>query len=96
LEQIRYDALNNKYVDIYSSEILDLYANLHEGASYDLQQIGNICRLLLREDIGGIILCPRKLKIYIGYDYLMGIHSSTSIDSLIPIIEENSLFVEEF
>jgi hypothetical protein len=50
----------------------------------------------LREDIGAKIFYPRKLKIFICYDYLMGIHCNRSIENVIPTIEALGLFVEKF
>ncbi|MTH55351.1 hypothetical protein GKZ89_18310 [Bacillus mangrovi] len=61
----------------------------------DFHEVENLCRLQLREDIGVDIFYPRKLKIFIGYDYLMGVNSSRRLDSIIPEISAMGLFVEK-
>jgi hypothetical protein len=36
------------------------------------------------------------MKVFIGYDYLMGVHTSKCLDPIISSIEELGLYVEEF
>lgn len=50
---------------------------------------------MLREDIGAKVFYPRKLKVFICYDYLMGINCSKSIEKIIPQIENLGLYVEK-
>lgn len=79
----------------YTSDILELYNIANSIEKLEYEDLDLFCRLLLREDIGAKIWYPRKVKIFICYDYLMGIHSSRSIEKIIPAIETLGLFVEE-
>lgn len=80
----------------YTTDILEMYGAVEKMEKLEYKDLDSIIRLLLREDIGAKISYPRKLKIFICYDYLMGIHSSRSIEAVIPAIEALGLFVEEF
>lgn len=87
--------LNKNFRELYSQEILEIYNDVKNLDKLDNEKLNAYCRLLLREDIGSEVFYPGKMKVYIGYDYLMGIHTSKSIDSLIPMIEQLGLFVEK-
>ncbi|WP_312095600.1 hypothetical protein [Aminipila sp.] len=80
----------------YSQHLLNFYNRIESVKNLEYQDIDSFCRLLLREDIGAKLFYPRKLKIFICYDYLLGIHSSSSIEKVIPKITDLGLFVEEF
>lgn len=96
VDQFILEIKSDKFQDLYTLDMIKLYERLEEGINLNRTEIGEFCRLLLREDIGGLLVCPRKLKIHIGYDYLMGIESSTCLDKIITEIEEIGLFVERF
>lgn len=82
--------------ELYSQDIMEMYNSIKDGDKLDLVKVDSFCRLLLREDIGSDVFYPRRMKVFIGYDYLMGIHVSKSIDTLIPSIEQLGLFVEKY
>ncbi|WP_341278980.1 hypothetical protein [Paenibacillus sp. FSL H8-0537] len=85
----------NRFSKHYSSkDIKDVYYNLKNGKKYTAQQIESIIRLLLREDVGMEVFYENELKVFIGYDFLMGVHTLKSIESIIPSIENMGLFVE--
>lgn len=77
--------------DIYTKEMMDLYHKLESNSFINKFELCDLVRLELREDIGGLITTPYKLKIFIGYDYMMGIHSSKSIKALFEPIENLGL-----
>jgi hypothetical protein len=79
-----------------TSDILETYNSAEGIEKLEYKDLDLFFRLLLREDIGAKIFYPRRLKIFICYDYLMAIHSSRSIEKIIPDIEALGLFVEEF
>jgi len=81
---------------VHTDELLKLYYNLEFKKDLEYQDMDLFCRLLLREDIGAKLFYPRKLKIFICYDYLLGIHSNRSLEKVIPDIKALGLFVEEF
>lgn len=82
------------YSHLYSESLLDFYTNFN-GSQAGFDEVESLCRLQLREDIGVDLFSPRKLKIFIGYDYLMGVSSSRSLESIIPEIRATGLFVEK-
>ncbi|AZB42172.1 hypothetical protein CEF21_07660 [Bacillus sp. FJAT-42376] len=83
------------YSHLYSERLLDFYSNFN-GSQAGLDEVESFCRLQLREDIGVKLFAPRKLKVFIGYDYLMGVYSSKSLNPIIQEISAMGLFVEEF
>lgn len=83
------------YRELYTEEVLEIYSNANDLEQLDKDKLDSFCRLQLREDLGADVFYPRRMKVFIGYDYLMGIHTSKSIDSLIPQIEGLGLFVEK-
>ena len=87
--------IRKNFCELYSQDILETYADAKDLDKLDKEKVDSFCRLLLREDIGSEVYYPRRMKVFIGYDYLMGIHTSKSIDSLIPSIEQLGLFVEK-
>lgn len=91
----RFIEIINERKVVYDEDLLNFYNNLESIKILEHQEIGLFCRLLLREDIGAKIFYPRKLKIFVCYDYLIGIHSSRSIEKVIPRIKDLGLFVEE-
>lgn len=80
----------------YTPDILDMYSKVEDIERLTYKDIDSFFRLLLREDIGANLSYPRKMKIFICYDYLMGIHCSRSLERVIPAIEALGLFVEKF
>lgn len=84
------------YHQLYSKEILDLYLQVKDFDKLDKFSVDNFCRLLLREDIGANVYYQDELEVYIGYDYLMSIHSKSSLDKITEEIEKLGLFIERF
>ncbi|PGM59763.1 hypothetical protein [Bacillus sp. AFS053548] len=85
-----------KYPELYNKETLDLYTNVKGYKDLNKENIDLFCRLLLREDLGSDIFYPRRMKVFINYDYLMGVHTSKCLAPIITYIEELGLYVEEF
>jgi hypothetical protein len=90
------DETSNKE-SIYSRFDFEVYSNINEGDSMDINKTLTVARLMLREDLWGNIESPLKeLIIEFGYDYYMYFKTAKDLSSLIPIIEhEIGLFVEE-
>lgn len=86
-----------KYLELYNDNYLKgTYYNIIDNMKFSSEQIDSLIRLLLREEIGADVYYETKLKVFIGYDYLMGIHTSQLIEPIMPKIEEMGLFVEKF
>jgi hypothetical protein len=80
----------------YTSDIMAIYNMSGSIEKLEYLDLDLFLRLLLREDIGAKIFYPGTFEIFVCYDYLMGIHSSHSINKIISEIESLGLFVEEF
>ncbi|MEK4486364.1 hypothetical protein MHH81_12350 [Psychrobacillus sp. FSL H8-0484] len=85
-----------KYRELYTEKMLKYYSNVKNNENLNKENIDFLCRFLLREDIHAMVFYPRKMKVFIGYDYLMGIYTSRPLDPIIPLIEEMGLFIEDF
>lgn len=88
------EIISNRKV-IYTDDILETYKCAEKIKTLNLGEVDLFCRLMLREDIGAKVFYPRKLKVFICYDYLMGINCSKSIEKIIPQIENLGLYVEK-
>ncbi len=82
------------HMELYDEKLMKMYKNVESIKRLDYEDIGDFCRLQLREDIGAKVFYPRRLGIYICYDFLLGIHSSHAIDEIIPKINELGLIVK--
>lgn len=80
---------------LYNKELMDTYENIQDDADIGLSDIANIIRLKLREDLGGEIYVPYRLKLFIGYDYMVGINTSKDISVLFPEIKNMGLHIFE-
>lgn len=94
--QEMFSEIINKRKVIYTTEIINIYNNAECIEKLDSKDIDMFFKLLLREDIGAKILYPRRLKIFVSYDFLMGVNCSRSLEIIIPDIEALGLYVEEF
>lgn len=95
-EEFQEAFIETEYRNLYTSEIINIYHSIKDNENLDEEGSDRFCRLLLREDIGSEVFYEDKIKIFIGYDYLMGVHTIKSLENLIPEIEELGLYVEEF
>ncbi|MGC6585244.1 hypothetical protein ACPV3A_09795 [Paenibacillus sp. Dod16] len=91
-----FEKVVTKYQPLYNNnEIRDAYYNLVDNTKLSAQEIGPVVRLLLREDIGADVYCENVMRVFIGYDYLMGIHTAQPIESIVLDIERMGVFVEK-
>ena len=81
---------------IYSKSMLNTYENVTDNSNLNFDELCDLIRLELREDIGGLLYVPYRLKIFIGYDYMMGVHSSVSLNSISEKIKSLGLNIYEF
>lgn len=93
----------NEYKNLYEDKIVKEYFKIKNKDKYDINNVDLLIKLMLREDLGSTIvyrkgiLQKKIVQVFIGYDFLMGIHINLKLDmSLIKEIENLGLFVEEF
>lgn len=89
-----FERVVKKYQTLYNNEIREAYYNVVNNTKLSAQKIEPVIRLLLREDIGADVYCD-EMRVFIGYDYLMGIHTVQPIETIVPDIEIMGIFVEK-
>ena len=87
---------NTKYQSLYSDSMLNIYENVTNNTIIKKGDLKNLIRLELREDIGGLLYVPYRLKIFIGYDYMMGVHSSVPLEKVFKCINNLGLYMYQF
>jgi len=85
-----------KFREFYTDEMLEYYSNAKNKDKLNKGKVDFHCRLMLREDIHSDVHYPRKMKVFIAYDYLMGIHTSKSLKPIFPLLKETGLYIEDF
>lgn len=81
---------------LYTDSILETYELTENKVTVNKNMLSDLIRLELREDIGGLLYVPYRLKIFIGYDYMMGVHSSTKLDNIFEKITNLGLNIYQF
>jgi len=89
-------ALINDNIKLYPKDMLHYYFSTNKNEKITHEDIDKHCRFQLREDVGSALIYPQKFKLFIGYDYLMSVHSHIQLDPIFQTIQNLGLFVEEF
>ncbi|WP_416729348.1 hypothetical protein [Fictibacillus sp. JL2B1089] len=84
------------YKPLYTKDIIDFYLDIKNINEVRQDNCKLLLSLMLREDIGAKVFYPRKLKVFIGYDYLMSVHTSRPLEPIFHEIEQYNLYVEDF
>lgn len=85
------------YSALYPQELLDLFSKLGEGHSLDYEEMGKLCRLILREHIWGKIVFEddcHKMFAHFGYDYYMYLGSNIHDKNVMDNISRTGLYIE--
>ena len=83
-------------INLYTPTILKTYKNINGKKEFGLTTLRNLIRLELREDIGGLIYVPYRMKLYIGYDYMMGIDTSVDLSDIYSQINKLGLELKRY
>ena len=81
---------------LYNNSMIRIYKKVNENSIIEQEDLCNLVRLELREDIGGLLYVPYRLKIFIGYDFMMGVHSSKSLEVIFDKIKKLGLNIYQF
>lgn len=97
IEEIK--VIKERYFELYPQELLCLFLKLKDGYSLCYEEIGNLCRLILREHIWGKISFEdddRKIFAHFGYDYYMYLGSSFNDKKVMSNIKKTGLYIEPY
>ncbi|MCH1939856.1 hypothetical protein [Holdemania massiliensis] len=87
---------NAVFKELYPQSMLKVYEEMTNETIVNKEELCDLVRLELREDIGGLLYVPYRLKIFIGDDYMMGVHTSIPLESIYKIISDLGLNIYQF
>lgn len=82
--------------DLYPPSLLDTYSKVSQASVMSCEELQNIIRLALREDIGGKYYVPYQFKLFIGYDYMVSVHSAKPLEPIFGCIENLGLYIYRY
>ena len=78
----------------YTTEMIKLYVELHEDSILGTEDIQNLCRLVLREQLWCKLENDHKMFVHFGYDYYMYIGCLLKPENITDLIKGTGLFME--
>jgi hypothetical protein len=82
--------------ECYSQSMYQLYSTIDEGILLSGNDLENVCRLILREQLWCKLIFDYKMFVHFGYDYYIYVGTSQKCESTIQKIINSGLFVEPF
>lgn len=95
-KDLKKDIQEKVFKELYTDSMLNIYEEVKEEARLDKENVSDLIRLELREDIGGLLYVPYRFKVFIGYDYMMGVHTSMPLENLFGRITKLGLTIYQF
>lgn len=96
-KDLRKDIKGNTILEkLYSQSMLKIYEGITNESIINKETLCDLLRLELREDIGGLLYVPYRLKIFIGDDYMMGVHVSKSLENIFEKISNLGLNIYQY
>jgi hypothetical protein len=87
----------NITVDIHNTkDMITLYSNIKEEMQLTSNQIEDICKLILREQLWCKLINNQNMYVHFGYDFYMYIGTISSCEKVIEKIQNSGLFIEKF
>lgn len=83
-------------INMADEALMSLHDWVEDGKTYffEIENLPNILKLFLREDLWGEIILENKAKIFVGYDYYLYIETDFFEESFLKYINGNNLFYE--
>ena len=92
-ERIRH---SNSYPHLYDRDILLVLKNIRDGGGLDIANLGQVCRLVLRNELWcQIVVVSPSIRITFGHDYYMYFELEYSDVSFVKRLQKTGLYVEE-
>lgn len=66
-KDLKKDIQEKVFKELYTDSMLNIYEEVKEGARLDKENVSDLIRLELREDIGGLLYVPYRFRMFIGY-----------------------------
>lgn len=80
--------------ELYTTKMHDLYKTIDNNQSISTDEVVDLCKLILRNNIWCILSFEEIINVYFGHDYYMFIGCAIKCDEVLTKIIESGLFVE--
>lgn len=87
---------NNVIQNLYTDSMIQVYKNVGNDSFFGKNELSDLIRLELREDMAGLIYVPYRLKVFIGYDLMMSVYTSMRLDKIRCEITDLRLNIVEY
>lgn len=94
LEKYNDNIVSQNTTLVYTNEMIKLYVELHENSILGVDNIQNLCRLLLREQLWCKLENDNRMFVHFGYDYYMYIGCLLKPENITDLIQGTGLFME--
>lgn len=84
------------FPELYTKEMSELYARIKEGVNFNIEEIRDLSRLILRNNIWCILEKDSIMYVHFGHDYYMFIGSFKECKDAVNKIIRSGLYVEPF
>lgn len=95
VSDLRSFVAGEEYCGLYDDELFFDYNMLNDKVILNDRLLESEMRLTLRENIGGTIIAPRKVRIRVGYDYLVSVESHVNLQVIKKNIEQIGMYIQE-
>lgn len=84
-----------KYTEYYTESMLKLYSTVKNGDLFQKDELKDLCKLILRENLGCQLWYDSNMYVHFGYDYYMYVGINKVSPETLESIKNSGLFVEE-
>jgi hypothetical protein len=85
-----------EFEEYYTDNMLNLYRTVKNGDRFHKDKLVDLCKLLLRENIGCQLWFESNMYVHFGYDYYMYVGINSDCHDALEGIRNLGLFVEKF
>ncbi len=79
-----------------TQDMINVYKNIKNRSFLSEEELGNVCKLILRNYLWCLLRNDKNMEVRFGYDYYMYILSKSVCKKAISNIEKTGLFVENY
>lgn len=86
----------NKTSIVYPNDMINLFSDVYDNCTIEIDKVENLCRLVLREHMWCKLEMSSLMFVHFGYDYYMYIGSARECNNAIEKVIKSGLFVENY